>query len=162
MSHPTSPHPVEIFAVNEGPEQRALVALTRPDGVLDVPGDALVGAVTLANGLPDWNSLELMERFKGFYGAYMRGERRVEPDLLRAAQVKPGEYVYVIDGRIQDPQGEVEFHDIVGWYQSDDQGRAIADTFEYNPDHRVVSEGVPSSMLVDPSINALAYGGSGP
>lgn len=148
---------VEVFAPGDPATTRALVALKRPPGVLDVPGMALVGTVELLDMLADWSTIEVASSFVTLYTSYMRGERSAKSHMLKA-RVNPGEYVYVIDGRVADPRGQVPFHDIVGWYRSDSSGAPIPESFTYNTKHRLVSGGMPSSILSDPQFIAIAYG----
>jgi hypothetical protein len=87
----------------------------------------------------------------------MKGEWNLKPAMLEQAKVEPGAYVYVIDGRVKDPMGDVPFHDIVGWYKSDHRGRPIANSFEYNDKHRPVTEAGPSGILSNARLRARAY-----
>ncbi len=150
--------PLELYAIDKTTPATALVALRRPPGVRDVPASAIVGAVELRHTEPAWETLTLMKAFDELHRSYMRGERALKPSLLRAARVRPGEHVYVIDGRVPDPGGEVPFREIIGWYQSDAEGRPIAATFEYNEEHAPIEHGAPSSIFSDPALCELAFG----
>jgi hypothetical protein len=154
-------NPVDVFLPPQEGSSRALVALSRPEGITDVPASALVGTVELDGQGPDWRTFEPMSGILDLYARFMRGGETVKPDILAQARAKPGDYIYVIDGRVSDPAGQVPFHDIIGWYRSDASGRPIADTFEYNADHKMVSSAGFSSLLSEPQVRALAFAPSG-
>ena len=127
-----APIPVEILLVSEESGARALVAMRRVQPTADIPPEALVGTVVMDGTEPQWKSFEMMDRFRSNLAAYMKGELALKPSILNEARVSPGEYVYVIDGRAPDPQGDVAFHEIIGWYTSGPSGRPVANSFEYN------------------------------
>jgi hypothetical protein len=147
--------PLEVFVLQDEPG--AAVALRRPEPTGDVPPRAMVGTVEMLDGVPQWDSVTLRDSFVALYREHMQGKKGPKPAILDQAKVKPGDYVYVIDGRVKTPGGKVPFHEIIGWYKSDHRGRPVADTFEYNAKHRPYSEGRASSMLSDPAIRAIAY-----
>lgn len=147
---------IEMFATDAGAD-RLLVALARPDVHQDVPAAALIGHVEVSAGAPDWRTLRWSARFRELYLAYMRGALPVKPAILSEAQVRPGEYVYVIDGRVHDPNGDVAFSDVIGWYRADAQGRPSARTFEHNADHLLSTDAGYSSLVEDPDLRRLVF-----
>jgi hypothetical protein len=62
-----------------------------------------------------------------------------DKDLHEEAQRLGKGYVYLIDGRAQDPQGDVPFEDILGWVKVQD-GRIIPNSYQRNFDHLLLTE----------------------
>lgn len=149
----TLPNALEVFSFATEPV--AALAMFRPEPTMDAPPEAMVGTVETRDGHPQWNTAAIHDNFVAFYEAFMRGERKVAPAILEEARVNPGEYIYVTDGRVAG--GDVPFHDIIGWYKSDGEGRPVAASFEYNRKHRLVTEQGPTSMVVDPMLRRLVY-----
>ena len=147
--------PLEVFVMKG--EDRAIVGLTRPDPTGDAPPQALVGTIVVDDVLPRWSTVELRDSFIALYTEHMRGKKGPRPAIIDAAKVNPGDHVYVIDGRVQNPQGNVPVHDIIGWYKSEHRGRPVPDSFEYNEKHLPFANGRASSMLYDPNIRALVF-----
>ena len=127
----------------------------------DLPGQAIVGCFKemLGDG-PVWASFATNPPFIAFFTRYMKGEAAVRPRILDQARVTPGEFVYVFDRRTPTPQGDVPFHDIVGWYTSDAAGAASAPSFAYNVKHTMVlPDGTLSSIVSDPDVHAAVAAG---
>ena len=150
--------PVDLLSPSQAPGALALVALRGPRPRTDVPPTALVGSVAMHNGRPEWDSFEMSEQFRKNFAAYMRGELTHKPPILTEAKVAPGAHVYVIDGRVANPKGDVPFHEIIGWYPSDAHGRPVAQRFEHNAEHRFLSDQGFTSMVKDPNFVAWAFG----
>lgn len=60
------------------------------------------------------------------------------PNLIAAARSQADGWVYVIDGRTPTPEGPVPPEDIVGGFEVK-QGEVVADSYQANPNHRVLS-----------------------
>jgi len=122
----------------------------------------LVGHFSEPGAKPNWKSLVTTLDFIKLFTRYMKGGLSLRPGILEEAKVTAGQHVYVIDRRAANPEGDVPFHDIIGWYTSDGEGRPRPESFEYNPDHRLALEdGTLSSVLSDPMVYeaVLAAGG---
>jgi len=112
---------------------------------------SIIGMVQIHNTSPQWETWRPNTLFIDFFCRYMQAKLQVTPALLEEdARVAPGEFFYIIDGRTANPNGFVPSHDIVGAYCTDAKGRPVAESFQYNPNHRLVLEdGAFSSLLSD-------------
>ena len=120
-----------------GDHRSALVVLARRPRE-PVPAHAILGVVDLVGQTPSWEAFRRNRAFVEFFTRYMRGELPQQPAILAEARVQPREHVYLVDPRVPDPRGEVPFRDLVGWYESGDDGRPIRATFTYNEEHLLV------------------------
>jgi hypothetical protein len=147
------PMNIEILMVSREGKRVGLLTAGRTGPVDAILPQRILGEVSLAGGssAPDWTTFRRSSAFVAFYVDFMRGRLSVGPLALSEARVKPGDFVYIIDPRIKDAAGKVPFDQIVGWYKSDRDGRPIADSFGYNPDHALVTKaGEVSGICLDP------------
>lgn len=83
---------------------------------------------------------------------------RSEP-LRQGALEIPGERLYVVDPRAEVPDDEdPEAEDVLGWYQVDDSGILVPESFQYNAQHAWFSSasGV-SGLLQDRNFYAFIH-----
>jgi hypothetical protein len=143
--------------VNREGTQRLILAFEPEDEMVrgGIPAHAIVGEFRDAGREPNWKAFSRNVSFVEFFTRYMRGGLTIRPAILDAAKVVAGEYVYVIDRRTADPTGDVPFHDIIGWYESNAQGRPVPESFVYNADHKIgLEDGTLSSILSDSNVHA--------
>jgi hypothetical protein len=80
---------------------------------------------------------------------FLNAQAKVSHELLEGATQVPGQRLYLVDPRNQslehdDPPPE----DVLGWYEVDENGKVVADSFAYNPEHLWFSElSGPSGLL---------------
>jgi hypothetical protein len=156
---------MDIVLVDRDGKTYATLAFKQPSLFQDgLPAHAIVGHFRQMSGKePDWSSFAANPPFIAFFTRFMKGEAAVRPAILEKARVAPGEYVYVIDRRTRTPQGDVPFHDIIGWYSSDAAGAASAPSFAYNVKHRIVlPDGTFSSIVSDPDVHAAVLADAPP
>ena len=138
---------MEMLTITRDGKQLAVLVLARPEGDAPAAPHAILGEADYMGRAVDWSSFRRNSVFVEFFTRYMRGELPTRPDVLAQARVKPGDYIYIIDPRAPDPQGEVPFHDVVGWYESGADGRPRRETFTYNSEHLIVfGEGVLTAI----------------
>jgi hypothetical protein len=142
---------IELVLLNlQGRHQHVLSfrRLSPEDGLAP---HTIVGMVEAQGASPQWATWRPNTHFIDFLCCYMQAKLQVKPALFEEdAHVAPGGFFYVIDGRTADPGGFVPSHDIVGAYRTDAEGRPVAESFQYNPNHRLVlEEGAFSSLLSD-------------
>ena len=151
---------MEMLSISRDGRQVAVLVLVRPSPDAPAAPHAVLGEADFEGGEPDWGTFRRNRSFVEFFTRYMRGELPIRPDILAEARVKPGDYIYIIDPRVRDPQGEVPFHDIVGWYESGADGSPRRETFMYNSEHLlVVGDGVASGLAQERKLvqAALVY-----
>lgn len=70
------------------------------------------------------------------FGRNRTGRRRPPRELVAAAKKQPGGWVYEIDAEmVNDPDGEVPAHAIIGAWTVDDRGKLTGE-FQHNPQYR--------------------------
>ena len=131
------------------------------------PGDgvvphSIIGMVEIHNTSPQWATWRPNTHFIDFLCRYMRAKLKVKPTFFEEdPQVAPGEFFYIIDERTADPEGFVPSHDIVGAYCTDAKGHPVAESFQYNPNHRLVLEEKGfSSLLSDERLYQAVLSGN--
>ncbi len=144
-----NPHYLSVTADDGQPRGALALGVSGNRGPKSVPSHAIVGEFVMTGGGPDWATFKRNAQFVAFYTRYMRGELTVRPAILAKARVAPGENVYVIDARTEEPEGKVPWTDIIGWYRSAPGGAPLAETFVYNDEHALVAEGKLSSLLFE-------------
>lgn len=110
--------------------------------------ERIIGSLASKNDHPDWSTFRRNATFVDFVVRYFKGELGSAPKGIEAARVDPGERFFVIDGRTEDPGGEVPPHDIVGAYETDADGRPILESFVMNANHQLVTPDGPTSSLL--------------
>jgi hypothetical protein len=116
----------------------------------DIPAHDIVGSCALRNGAPDWSTFRANAAFVDVLTRYLRGRIPPRPAWLADARVGPNEHMHVIDGRHPDPDGRVPSAEIIGSYRTDESGRPLLETFEYNRHHALVDlQGRPTSYALD-------------
>ena len=142
---------IELVVLNlDGRHEHALsfCRLSPEDGLAP---HSIIGMVEVHDTSPQWATWRPNTHCIDFLCRYMQAKLQVKPALFdEEVRVAPGEFFYVIDKRTPDPGGFVPSHDIVGAYRTDAEGRPVAESFQYNPNHRLVlGEGTFSSLLSD-------------
>lgn len=147
-----TPH-TQLVRLQQGPERVTAVTFAPASTGAPLPAHTIVGHAPVERGAVRWNAFERNSRFVEFFTRYMRGELSLRPEVLERGAVQPGEVLYAIDRRAPEQGADVPFSDVIGWYQTDPRGRPVAGSFQYNPDHQLVTpSGKPSSVLGDQKV----------
>ena len=153
---------IELVLLNlQGRHQHVLSfrRLSPEDGLAP---HSIVGMVEVQGTSPQWATWRPNTHFIEFLCRYMQARLQVTPAFFEEdTRVAPGEFFYVIDKRIPDAGGFVPSHDIVGAYRTDAEGRPVAESFQYNPNHRLVlEEGGFSYLLSDERLYQAVLSGN--
>lgn len=141
-----------LVQLQQGTERVTAVTFTPPTRQSPLPAHTIVGHAPVERGAARWSAFERNRRFVEFFTHYMRGELPLAPEVLERGAALPGQYLYAIDRRAP-AGGDVPFTDVIGWYETDRKGRPVAGSFQYNPDHQLVTPaGKPSSILGDEKV----------
>ena len=81
---------------------------------------------------------------------YMNLEADRSPEIIAQARAQPSVWLYLIDPRNPDPNGDIPPTDLVGCFAVDDVGQIVPSSFQYNTNHAWIdpSSG-PSGILAD-------------
>lgn len=120
-----------------------LSVLTPEEGFQDgLPPEAIIG--TLPANVTSVNPIDFKPNpaFANFMHNVIRRYAPLHKDLQDAAKRKGEGWIYIIDCRAPQPQGEVEKQDVIGAFKIE-SGVIVADSYQRNNEHLLVSQRGP-------------------
>ena len=137
---------VSIFTVNLGGREREMVSLISGEWLFKhgygLAGEAILGILlhpTSEGGsfIPDNFRQNL--QFVRLLHKFLSQQVLKEPGLTEAAHTQREGYIYIIDRRAVDPQGEVPPEDIFGCFTVN-EGKIVPDSYQRNHNHLLLTE----------------------
>lgn len=82
---------------------------------------------------------------------FLNAQAKISPELIENALKVPGEKLFLVDPRnVSEGDEEPEPEDVLGWYEVDEAGNVVDDSFEYNTAHLWFSPRFgPSGLLAN-------------
>lgn len=117
------------------------VSLLSPEEVFGkgLPSQVIIGTVPENASSINQNNFKSNSIFVDFLHTIIKRHAPVNPGLQSSVQQQPNGWVYVIDCRADDPQGEVEPEDIIGAFKIE-SGRVTPESYKKNNKHLLVSK----------------------
>ncbi len=132
-----------VFQINVGTEAQEVVSILDPGTAFThgLPTEAILGMVRPDATGGDWITPERFQENPAFV-QYLRAlisDRVYDVEGLRRAAQQQGEgYVYLIDARTPQPDGQVPPADIIGAVKVQD-GTLVVASYQHNPNHRLLT-----------------------
>jgi hypothetical protein len=130
---------LNIYEVETEEGTRHLVGFQDPvlAGSVGLASHAMIGEFRPGpDGEFDPETFAVNPEFVEAVAAYMNAVPPHAPTLVEGAQQIPGQRLYVVDPRNHTPHDEdPPTEDVLGWYQVDEAGVLVPDSFQYNGDH---------------------------
>lgn len=120
-----------------------VLSLLAPEDIQDgLPTEAIIG--TLPANVTSISPIHFKPNpaFANFMHDVIRRYAPLHKDLQDAAQRKAEGWIYIIDCRVTDPQGEVEKEDVIGAFKIE-SGVIVPDSYQRNNGHLLVSNRGP-------------------
>ncbi len=144
---------LNLYEVEEGGERRHLICFLEPvrAGATGINVRTILGDYSPGpTGSFDPGSFRLNPAFAAVFTDYMNLEAVRAPELIAQAARQPGRWLYLIDPRAIDPEGDVPPTDVVGCFAVDDAGQIAPNSFQYNRNHSWIDPTLgPSGLLAD-------------
>ena len=144
---------LNLFEVEDGGATRHLVCFLEPvrAGAVGIDTRTIVGEYRPgADGGFDLGTFRPNPGFAAVFTDYMNAEAARAPELIEQARQQPGRWLYLVDPRARDPEGDVPPGDVVGCFAVDDSGQIAPNSFQYNANHLWFDPAVgPSGILGD-------------
>jgi hypothetical protein len=142
----------EVDDANEG-RSRHFVCFLMPSTAerSGIPDRAIVGEFTPGpEGVFQPDTFQPNALFLEAFVEYMNRKAVYSPELVARAKESPGEVLFLVDPRVESYDIEPEPVDVLGGFQVDEEGVAVADSFRHNPNHVLFNEQTgPSGILTD-------------
>jgi hypothetical protein len=130
---------LNIYEVETDEGTKHLVGFQDPvlAGSVGLASHAMIGEFRPdPDGEFDPDSFTVNPEFVEAVTQYMNAVPVEAPALVEGARQIPGERLYVVDPRNDTPMDEdPPAEDVLGWYEVDDAGQVVPDSFEYNGEH---------------------------
>jgi len=127
----------------KGGEYGVLSVLPPEEGMREgLPPQAIIG--TLPPNVTSINPLDFTPNpvFVNFMHTVISRYAPLSEDLQNAAKGKPEGWIYIIDCRVTNAQGEVEKEDVIGAFRIE-AGVIVPDSYQGNNNHLLVSKRGP-------------------
>lgn len=145
MTDPSYPgREIFVFEINIGAEVQEVVSILNP-GTAFAHGlctEAILGVVrpdATGHGRITPERFQENPAFVEYLRALISDWVYDAEDLRRDAQQQGEGYIYLIDARTPQPDGQVPPADIIGAVKVQD-GRLVAASYHHNPNHRLLTE----------------------
>ncbi len=144
---------LNIFEIEDDTKRRFLLCFLDPvlAGARGIDPRSIVGEFAAPPGVEP-NSFAANPGFSDSLCAFMNAEAASSLDISSEARNHPGGQLFVLDPRAGALQGEQEpnVSDVIGWFQVDEAGVLVQNSFEYNSMHLWINPtNGPSGVLSD-------------
>jgi hypothetical protein len=122
---------------------RHLLAFIEPvlAGSNGIDPRSIVGEITPNAEGYDPRTLQLNPQFIEAFVSYMNEVQAISPAIKEEARTLPTGWLYIIDPRNTDPEGEdPPPTDLVGAFAVDDEGQVVPQSFQYNANHVLIDQ----------------------
>lgn len=130
-----------FYEINiKGQQFKALSWLSR-DRVFEkgLPSKAIIGIIPNRDAQLDPATFRPNPEFIEFLHEVIEKYGPLDPDLQLEARRQGQGWVYIIDGRTPNPQGEVPPEDIIGAFEVQ-AGRIVDGSYQRNQNHRILTK----------------------
>jgi hypothetical protein len=143
---------LNVYEVEDEGRIRHLVGFQ--DGVLagsiGLVSHAMVGEYEPEpDGTFNPDTFKLNTEFLDAAKQFLNAQAKISPELIEGATQVPGERLFLVDPR-NHSEGDEEppAEDVLGWYDVDDTGHVVENSFVYNPQHAWFSKSSGASGLL--------------
>jgi hypothetical protein len=158
---------LNVYEVEDDTQGRVRHLIGFMDGVLagsiGLVSHAMVGEFEpKEDGSFDPDTFTLNPEFLDAATQFLNAQGKVSQELSEGAAQAPGERLYLVDPRnFSEGDEEPPAEDVLGWYEVDERGAVVADSFSYNPDHRwFTHERGPSGLLMNRAFYEFLHPGA--